>query len=68
MRDTLWMVRRWAIIRWYVMSGPQLLYNAYIMHINCGIMLVMMSNAVCLTHLSLVSEATCLIARPIPRD
>ena len=39
---------------WSVMSGPQLLYNAYIMHINCGIKLVVMNNTVCLTCLSSV--------------
>ena len=29
------------------MSHPQLIYNAYVMHINCGIMLIMMNNAMC---------------------
>ena len=47
------------------MSGPQLLYNAYVMHINCGITLVVMNNTMCPTRLSSVFEATCLIARPL---
>ena len=51
-------------MRWSIMSSPQFLYNAYIMHINCGIMLVVMNNVVCPTRLSVVLEATCLIVRP----
>ena len=47
------------------MSGPQLLYNTYVMHINCGITLVVMNNAVCPTRLSSVLEATCLIEHPL---
>ena len=53
-------------MRWFIMSGPQLLCNAYIMHINYGITLVMMNNAVCPTCLSSVLKATCLIACSIP--
>ena len=49
---------------WSIMSGPQLLYNAYFMHIDIGTILVVMNNVVCPTRLSLVSEVTCLIARP----
>ena len=45
------------------MSGPQLLYNAYFMHINYGVTLVVMNNAVCRTCLSSVLEVTCLIER-----
>ena len=48
------------------MSGPQLLYNAYIMHIICDIMLVVMNNAMCPTRLSSMLEATFLIAGPLP--
>ena len=47
------------------MSGPRLLYNTYVMHINCGITLVVMNNTVCPTRLSSVLEATCLIKRPL---
>ena len=64
MGDSSWTIRRQAVMRWSVMSGPQLLYNAYVMHINYGIMLVVMNNVVCPTCLSSVPEATCLIARP----
>ena len=49
------------------MSSPQLLYNAYIMHINSGITFVVMNNAVYPTRLSSVPKATCLIAHPLPR-
>ena len=47
------------------MSGPQLLYNAYVMHINCGIMLAVMNNVVCPTRLSSVPEVTYFITRPM---
>ena len=50
------------------MSGPQLIYNTYVMHINCGIPLVVMNNAVCPTRWSSVPEATCLIAYLILRS
>ena len=53
-------------MRWYVMSGPQLLYNVYVMRINGGITHIVMNNALCLTRLSSVSETTCLIVRPLP--
>ena len=51
-------------MKWYVMISPQFFYNAYVMHINCGIMLVVMNNVVCPTRLSSVPEVTCLIVCP----
>ena len=48
------------------MSGPQLLYNAYVMHINYGLMLVVMNNTVCPTRWSSVPKATCLIVLLTP--
>ena len=44
------------------------IYSAYVIHINCGITLVVMNNTVCPTRWSLVLEATCLIARLTPRS
>ena len=50
------------------MSGPQLIYNAYVMYINYGITLVVMNNTVCPTHWSSVLEETYLIVHLTPRS
>ena len=42
-------------------DGPQLIYDSYVMHINCGMMLIVMNNIVCPPHWSSMPEATCLI-------
>ena len=50
MGDTSLKIRKWAVMWWTVLSGTQLINNVYVMHINCGITLVVMNNTVCPPH------------------
>ena len=55
-------------MRWTIISGPRLIYYSYVMHVNFGIMLVMMNSAVCPPRLSLVLEEIYFIMRLTSRS